>query len=339
MKNRILSFDIMRGLAAFAVMLYHYTCRYGEMEELSQAPTDFGFSITWGFAAVSLFFILSGYFSAKQLFDEKPIDWGEYFSKRVKRLYPAFFISVIITFIVTSIWLPVLSCSFKDFLLNLTMIPGPVGAKPVDGAYWTLFVEWIFYFIVATLLIKPNKRISRYVLIGWLIISIVSNLVGGTSPSGLFKVINYCLVTSYSSCFVAGIALWQLGKHIRDIYTYLYLILSSFNVMLWQNLPSIIFFFVTCIIIVLITHLNLEDYLVKSRIANILAWYGRISYPFYLLHQVLGYVMIFYLVKVGFTNAWILLVPFVVISVLAYLLNTYSEIMLKKALVLIKKNS
>lgn len=76
MKNRILSFDIMRGLAAFAVMLYHYTCRYGEMEELSQAPTDFGFSITWGFAAVSLFFILSGYFSAKQLFDEKPIDWG-----------------------------------------------------------------------------------------------------------------------------------------------------------------------------------------------------------------------------------------------------------------------
>lgn len=81
MKNRILSFDIMRGLAAFAVMLYHYTCRYGEMEELSQAPTDFGFSITWGFAAVSLFFILSGYFSAKQLFDEKPIDWGGVFLK------------------------------------------------------------------------------------------------------------------------------------------------------------------------------------------------------------------------------------------------------------------
>lgn len=44
------------------------------------------------------------------------------------------------------------------------MIPGPLGAKPVDGAYWTLFVEWMFYFFVAALLIKPNKKNNEHVV-------------------------------------------------------------------------------------------------------------------------------------------------------------------------------
>ena len=60
-KNRIISFDVIRGLSAIAVMLFHYTCRYNEIPELLSSSTDFGFSITWGFAAVSSFFILSGF--------------------------------------------------------------------------------------------------------------------------------------------------------------------------------------------------------------------------------------------------------------------------------------
>ena len=41
------------------------------VDVLKEAPTDFGFTISWGFAAVSIFFILSGYFSGRHLFDYK----------------------------------------------------------------------------------------------------------------------------------------------------------------------------------------------------------------------------------------------------------------------------
>lgn len=330
MEKRIISFDIIRGLAAFSIMLYHYTCRYNEIYVLKEAPTDFGFTISWGFAAVSIFFILSGYFSGRHLFDHKSIRLGGYLYNRFKRLYPAYIISVFITFFTTKLFLKELSCSYEDFILNLSMIPGPLGAKPVDGAYWTLFVEWIFYFFVAALLIKPNKKLMSMSLIIWMIISICSYLIAGPSPSGVFKVINYFLVTSYSSCFVAGIALYLFAKKKHDYYTYIYISLALINVILWQNAPNIIFYFLTCILVFVFTHIDIEDKLENNRFARISAWYGRISYPFYLLHQVLGYVMIYYLVEAGFNGAIILLVPFVIISLLAYLINRYSNLLFQK---------
>lgn len=329
MKNRIISFDVIRGLSAISVMLYHYTCRYNEIPELQSSSTDFEFSITWGFAAVSSFFILSGFFSARQLYDNQAYKWG-YIINRLKRLYPAFFISVFITFITTRLFLPELSCSYKDFILNLSMIPGPLGAKPVDGAYWTLFVEWIFYFFVAALLIKPNKKITNMSLILWMIISICSYLIAGSSPSGVFRVINYCLVTSYSSCFVTGIALYLFAKKKHDYYTYIYISLAFINVFLWQNTPNIIFYFLTCVLVFVFTHVDIEDKLANNRLARICAWYGKISYPFYLLHQVVGYVIIFYLVEAGFNKAVILLVPFIIITLSAYLINKCSNLLFQK---------
>ena len=329
-KNRIISFDVIRGLSAIAVMLFHYTCRYNEIPELLSSSTDFGFSITWGFAAVSSFFILSGFFSARQLYDNQVYKNGGYIKNRLKRLYPAFFISVFITFVTTRLFLPELSCSYKDFILNLSMIPGPLGAKPVDGAYWTLFVEWMFYFFVSALLIKPNKKITNMSLILWMIISICSYLIAGSSPSGVFKVINYCLVTSYSSCFVAGIALYLFAKKEHDYYTYIFISLALINVSLWQNEPNIIFFFITCVLVFVFTHIDIEDKLANNRLARICAWYGKISYPFYLLHQVVGYVIIYYLVEAGFNKAVILLVPFLIITLSAYLINKYSKLLFQK---------
>lgn len=115
MEKRTISFDIIRGLAAISIMLYHYTCRYNEIDVLKEAPTDFGLKISWGFAAVSLFFILSGYFSGRHLFDYNSISGGGYLYNRFKRLYPAYIISVFITFLTTKLFLKELSCSYKDF--------------------------------------------------------------------------------------------------------------------------------------------------------------------------------------------------------------------------------
>lgn len=102
------------------------------------------------------------------------------------------------------------------------------------------------------------------------------------------------------------------------------------NVILWQNAPNIIFYLLTCILVFVFTHIDIEDKLENNRFARICAWYGMISYPFYLLHQVLGYVMIYYLVEAGFNGTIILLVPFVLITLIAYLTNKYSNLLFQK---------
>ena len=71
MRNRIKSFDVIRGVSAILVMLFHYTYRYGQKPFFSDSPTSLPFTVSWGYAAVTSFFILSGFFSAKQLFNNQ----------------------------------------------------------------------------------------------------------------------------------------------------------------------------------------------------------------------------------------------------------------------------
>ena len=69
----------------------------------------------------------------------KCFSFNEFAIKRAIRLYPAYIISVILTFITTTTFnLEPLTVGIKDFIFNLTMlqsvIPG-TGIKLVDAAY------------------------------------------------------------------------------------------------------------------------------------------------------------------------------------------------------------
>ena len=63
-KERLEYLDAMRGLAAFSVVLFHLftTIRFGYLSELRPHLVVFPLRIFWdGAAAVSLFFVLSGF--------------------------------------------------------------------------------------------------------------------------------------------------------------------------------------------------------------------------------------------------------------------------------------
>ena len=59
--------DVVRGLSAILIMLYHYTTRYNQNPITDGAKTDWSISVPWGCAAVTTFFILSGFLCAKHL--------------------------------------------------------------------------------------------------------------------------------------------------------------------------------------------------------------------------------------------------------------------------------
>jgi peptidoglycan/LPS O-acetylase OafA/YrhL len=98
-----------------------------------------------GAMAVVTFFLLSGFLSDFYGNEERPI---KYILKRFLRLYPGFIIGLILTSTFSFLFLKDAFVGWFDILLNFTMLPGLFGANPVDGVYWTLQYEIIFYGII-----------------------------------------------------------------------------------------------------------------------------------------------------------------------------------------------
>ena len=67
--NRFFCLDVLRGLSALMIVLYHYTARYME-NPITDNPAKGEWMVVfpWGCAAVSTFFILSGFLIAKHIF-------------------------------------------------------------------------------------------------------------------------------------------------------------------------------------------------------------------------------------------------------------------------------
>ena len=121
--------DYLRGISALLVLLFHYTKRY---DMLFGHTVDYPVMVNRGSFAVLMFFLLSGYLTFKGLPKYNP---GSFIKNRFFRLFPTYWLCLIITMIVVSLSLPELAVSIKDFLMNLTMLPMYLGAKYVDGAY------------------------------------------------------------------------------------------------------------------------------------------------------------------------------------------------------------
>src|SRR5690606_27706461 len=136
-KNRILELDALRGLAALAVVLFHYTTKYSEIFKTDVTTKLINFK--YGSLGVPLFFIISGFVIFMTI--KKVKTPFEFVFKRFIRLYPVFWVCIIITAIVTFNFPPGFGRSFSDLIVSFTMIPALLGYKPIDGAYWSLVPE------------------------------------------------------------------------------------------------------------------------------------------------------------------------------------------------------
>src|ERR1700761_1253059 len=85
-RHKLAGLDHLRALAISLVFLFHYRL-FGHPEWISRVS---GF----GWTGVDLFFVLSGFLIAGQLFariaNGKSISYKEYFLKRVFRILPAY---------------------------------------------------------------------------------------------------------------------------------------------------------------------------------------------------------------------------------------------------------
>lgn len=139
--HRLTEIDALRGLAALAVVLFHYTTRFTEVFGANLTPS---ISFPDGHYGVNLFFIISGFVIFMTLDrTTRPMD---FVVSRFSRLFPAYWAAIILTFSITHLLgLPDKLVDATTAFYNLIMIHGFFRIPHVDGVYWTLEVELLFY--------------------------------------------------------------------------------------------------------------------------------------------------------------------------------------------------
>lgn len=119
--------------------MYHYTTRYSELiGHLDNYPINF----TYGYMGVTVFFVLSGFLTVYHMRDKNG-GVENYFANRFRRLYPAYWVAMILTTIVSYFFLSARCVSPLVFLTNLTMLQYFVFVPSIDGSYWTLCIALI----------------------------------------------------------------------------------------------------------------------------------------------------------------------------------------------------
>lgn len=136
--------DVFRGISALFIVLYHYTTQY---DKSIGHIDDYNLTLPWGCYAVYAFFMLSGFLIVYTYKDEFNI--VSFLKKRFLRLYPMFWICMIVTTIYMALIFPERMPTVKQFLFNITMFPTLFGSTAIDGVYWTMPKELIFYVIFA----------------------------------------------------------------------------------------------------------------------------------------------------------------------------------------------
>lgn len=332
--KRIYQIDLFRFLAALSVVFYHYLFRGYMAENASNLRFDeIGSYFKYGYLGVDLFFIISGFVITLSI---KSRSLKSFCISRITRLYPSYWLSVIITSLVIIFFgAPRFTVSLDQILLNLTMFQDNLNIPSVDGVYWSLFVEMKFYiFIIGTyLVLNKIKEIKLdYVIYTWLALSIAYIFFNDIF---IMKVLGFFLILEWSSYFIAGMIFYQIFKNKLNT-KYLLLLCICLVISIFIALTRIedkelhynttfsplyisvfIFFFYILMLLVSMGKLTLIN-------SPKLIKFGLLTYPLYLLHQNIGYIIFN---KLGAdSNKYIVLqLTTAVILLFSYIISVFYE--------------
>ena len=154
--SRTLGLDTLRALAITLVFMYHY------MVFVSGTPT-FGWLSVVGWVGVDLFFVLSGYLIANQLFAGmargETLSLKAFYARRGLRTWPAFWVVLAAYFLFPAemggktpppLW------RFLSFTQNIGLQPGTAFSHA-----WSLCIEEQFYLLLPAALLLASRVSSR----------------------------------------------------------------------------------------------------------------------------------------------------------------------------------
>jgi peptidoglycan/LPS O-acetylase OafA/YrhL len=163
--------DLLRFFAVIIVFFGHYSGTFNVVYQIVPANFSYLWFSKYAIIALTMFFMVSGYVVTLTSINRGIKD---FVISRLSRLYPLFWISCIIAFILPRLFYTnhsyLAQVSVKTLIANFTMIPYFLGAQMINPVFHTLMVELVFYVFIG--LVITFKLWNRLLLILSLILAL-----------------------------------------------------------------------------------------------------------------------------------------------------------------------
>jgi len=285
--QRLQVLDALRGIAAMAVVLFHFTLHREGYDHIFR----------FGTTGVDLFFIISGFVIFMSL--QKISSVKEFIVNRFCRLFPAYWMGVLFSFAIISIHFhysakyPILE-PVQTLFANLTMFQYYLGYADLEGPYWTMNIEMLFYIVMAILF--GMRQLKNILWIGGVACIMLGIAALYVDQIGWLKEIFMKVPLLYHfPLFFAGIIFYSMYSGENSGGKLFFGLALAFTTQMalfphtWRackHMSQIEYFFVLTIFFVAFyafTRGKLQ--FICNRITLFL---GKISYPLYLTHQYLS---------------------------------------------------
>lgn len=313
MARKIESIEGLRAISLIGIMLYHMITRFQElyMPKAMEVSTYFQHL---GEVFVSIFLIISAFFLYYR--NDSNFNLKKFFIKKFFRLWPAYFISITLIYVVVSIFnLPNRTVTIYEYLMNIFFINGFLGIKYVDGAHW--YLTTLISSIVIIGLIRSIRKSENIIYYGiWNIISISLAFLSDTISIGfIHKILAGLYMVSgggFSCIITMGIS---LGMYIKSnekrkslILMIISLVCTLYTLNIWRFFGAILGLLLLYRCIMFEKHIILDN--------ELLIFIGNFSYYIYLIHQNIGFVIQLEIMNKLESYSLLFIIPAMLIAIL-----------------------
>ncbi|MEV4570647.1 acyltransferase [Nonomuraea sp. NPDC049419] len=332
--GRLAELDLLRFLAALAVVAFHYLVAYASV--WGDRPAELFPALAplagLGILGVELFFIISGFVILMSVWGR---GLGAFARSRLVRLYPAYWLSLAAIAVLYGLTAakplnPKLSPA--EYLVNATMFQRLFKITDASGVYWSLWAELRFYLLIAILVIV-GVTYRRVLVFGgvWLAAVVIARQLEN-------PVVDEIVMPKYAPYFVAGMALYLIHKHGNAWLPWLYVLAgyglswesalgrvhSRIDAAGFKNMPVTDAGVIVTITLVFAATALVALGLVRLRPSRLLTALGGTTYPLYLFHSVIAVALIPLLV--GDLPPWaVVTITTLTAIVVSYLVYSFAE--------------
>ncbi len=310
---RLEGIDLLRGITVCSVVVYHFFVILG-----LEGKSSFQLISSFGIFGVSLFFVISGfliYRSAEYSLEKYGVTQGvrHYTLHRLFRILPAYYFNLAVVILLASTVIDreyYYSMGFiKQIFAHMTFLSYfyyQDAGLGINGAYWTLSIEMLWYLVVIGLLLFI-KRTSILLLIAVFSFLYLWGLdhalfdrlfhIPQESPAHLPLLYYYSFqLPGQISYFIAGIIIYKHLSRVKltkpsmhylsalAVYLLFLFLSSNFDIHTSFLLNNLFILATTFTLFLLL-------YNTRPTMMQPLEWVGKISYSIYLWHMPLLFVM------------------------------------------------
>lgn len=265
--------DSLRAYAALVVCLFHFVCT-----TVGYVKTDWilsAFSV--GQYGVQTFFVISGFVIpwAMHHAGYELKNFFSFFLKRISRLEPPYIFSLILALLILFLREKYLGrdnahmiVSVKQVFLHLGyLIPFFEDYKWLNQVYWTLAIEFQYYFFIA-LVFVPLMKVSAYVRYMIFAFTLALSYLGSDS-----------FLLYWLPVFMLGIVLFLYKSEKIERTEYLLITLATVSLCLYKYpLAAVVFSLIPVVALLFFENVKIAG----------LHFVGKFSYSIYLVHPLLG---------------------------------------------------